>query len=247
MLCLRVKAPFGVFRTFTAGSYRPTAPFITPSAAYGLILNVAGIESRYDDGQAPMTLMRLGLPRVEVALGAVAFPEVQSIYQQLHNYPVGATGKGRAEECKGAKYNIQPARREFLSDLNAYVCLRGNAALEEQVRTGLREGTRWMPEGHPRYGIPFLGDNSFVVDVLREEPSPGPAYWYRRLIRDDAGPMEGRCRLTIWIDRADMTRTQALLYAPTKTAVSAVPEDAWTPIEPPTESPETKKKRRKVR
>lgn len=247
MLCLRVKAPFGVFRTFTAGSYRPTAPFITPSAAYGLFLNVAGIESRYDDGYLPTTLMRPGLPRVEVALGAIAFPEVQSIYQQLHNYPVGATGKERADYCKGAKYNIQPVRREFLSGLDAYVCLRGNSALEEQIRAGLREGARWTSEGRFRYGIPFLGDNSFMIDVLREEPSPGPAHWYRRLIRDDARPVDGRCRLTVWIDRADMSSTQALLYAPLKTAVSAIPEDAWTPIEPPAESPTTKKKRREAR
>lgn len=247
MLCLRVKAPFGVFRTFTAGSYRPTAPFITPSAAYGLILNVAGIESRYDDGHTSMTLMKLGLPRVEIALGAVIPPEVQLIYQQLHNYPVGTTGKERADDCKGAKYNIQPVWREFLSGLDAYICLRGNDDLEEQVRAGLREGTRGFAEGRPRYGIVFLGDNSFMVDVLQEESSPEPACWYRRLVRDDLGPGEGRCRLTVWIDRADMTRTRALLYSPLKTAVSAIPEDAWTSIEPPVESPGTKKRKRKVR
>ena len=62
MLHLRLKAPFGAFRTFTAGSYRPTAPFITPSAAYGLILNVAGIESWLDDGQAAMTLINSACP-----------------------------------------------------------------------------------------------------------------------------------------------------------------------------------------
>jgi CRISPR-associated protein Cas5t len=44
-----MEAPFAAFRTFTAGSYRPTAEFITPSAAYGLLLNVAGIEMREYD------------------------------------------------------------------------------------------------------------------------------------------------------------------------------------------------------
>src|SRR5437667_662322 len=81
MLHLRLKAPFGAFRTFTAGSYRPTAPFVTPSAAYELILNVAGIESRHDDGQAAMTLMKSGLPQVEIALGAITLPETQNISQ----------------------------------------------------------------------------------------------------------------------------------------------------------------------
>jgi CRISPR-associated protein Cas5t len=241
MLQLRLKAPFGAFRTFTAGSYRPTAPFITPSAAYGLVLNVAGIESRYDDGQAAMTLLKSGLPRVEIALGAITFPETQSIYQQLHNYPVGATGKDRVAETKGAKYNIQPVRREFLSGVDAYVCLRGNENLEGQVREGLRQGARLLCDGRPRYGIPFLGDNNLMIDVLREEPVPEEAFWYRRLA-SDLHPVPRRCRLTAWVDRADMTRTVAYLYAPTRDTAAAIPEDAWTLIIPPPESISDKRK-----
>lgn len=233
MLCLHVKAPFAAFRTFTAGAYRPTAPFITPSAAYGLVLNLAGIESRYDDGQAPMTLMRADLPRVEMALGAIRFPEVQRVYQQLHNYPVGASGKDRADACKGNKYNIQPVWREFLADIDAYICLRGNEPLEGQVRSGLRDGSRAMGD-RPRYGVPFLGDNSFMVDVLREESSPGPAYWFKRLRAHDPSPQGRRWRLSVWIDRADMTRSRAFLYAPGDTPVAVVPEEGWTLIEPPT-------------
>src|SRR5215813_7303389 len=243
MLCLRLKAPFAAFRTFTAGSYRPTAPFIIPSAAYGLILNVGGIESRYDDGHSSMTLTKPGLPRAEIALGAVRFPEVQSIYQQLHNYPVGATWKDRAKETKGAKYNIQPVRREYLADLDAYLCLRGNQELEGQVREGLHRGVRSLCEGRSRYGIPFLGDNNFMIDVLREEPALTPAYWYKRLT-NEVGPVTGRCRLTVWVDRADMTRTLAYSYAPTQDAVTEIPEEAWTLIAPPSETPASGRKSR---
>ena len=235
MLCLRVKAPFAAFRTFTAGSYRPTAPFITPSAAYGLVLNIAGIESRFDDGRTPMTLAKLGLPNVQIALGAISFPEVQSVYQQLHNYPVGTTGQEHADACKGAKYNIQPVRREFLSGLDAYVCLRGNANLEKQVSMGLQAGAQWAPVGHARYGIPFLGDNNFMIDVLKEEPSPGRAYWYRCMTKDDNDLIERQCRLTVWINRSDMSQTQTLLYAPLKDAVPEIPESAWTLLDPPAE------------
>lgn len=242
MLCLHVKAPFAAFRTFTAGFYRPTAPFITPSAAYGLVLNVAGIESRHDDGESSWTLTKPGLPVVELALGAVSFPEVQSVYQQLHNYPVGSTGKDRAAECKGAKYNIQPVRREFLSGLDAYICLRSNDALEERVRSGLREGLSWrLLDGRQRYGVPFLGDNSFMIDVLKERESPGPAYWYVRA-DNDVMSVERRCRLTVLVHREDMTRTLAYLYAPLKERESTVPEKAWTRIEPPVETPAIKKK-----
>ena len=45
MLVLYVEAPFAVFRTFSAGWYRPTATFLSPSAAYGLLLNLAGVET----------------------------------------------------------------------------------------------------------------------------------------------------------------------------------------------------------
>lgn len=234
MLHLRLKAPFGAFRTFTAGSFRPTAPFITPSAAYGLVLNIAGIESRLDDSQAPMTLTRLGLPRVEIALGAVIFPVVQTIYQQLHNYPVGSTGRDRAQQTKGTKYNIQPVQREFLSGLDAYLSIRGNESLEAQVRQGLHGGAHSLADDQPRYGIPFFGDNNFMIDFLREESTPQPAYWYRRLTRE-IDTVRGRCRLTAWVDRADMTRTVAYLYAPTEDAVSAIPENSWTAIEAPSD------------
>ena len=100
MMYLYVQAPFAACRTFTAGWYRPTATFLTPSAAYGLILNVAGIESRLREedaghgGKVPASLMRPGLPAVRLAVGAAAadggdpYPRVHTVYQQLHNYPV---------------------------------------------------------------------------------------------------------------------------------------------------------------
>src|SRR6476619_1427969 len=97
MLRLYLEAPFAVCRTFTAGWYRPTATFLTPSAAYGLLLNVAGIESRLreedeaHDGKTPASLVRRGLPGCRVALGRPAdarAPSVATVFQQLHNYPV---------------------------------------------------------------------------------------------------------------------------------------------------------------
>ena len=236
MLCLRVKASFASFRPFTAGSYRPTAPFLTPSAAYGLLLNVAAIESRYEDGKSPMTVTARELPTVELALGAVSLPAIQTLYQQLHNYPVGATGKPRANETKGNKYNIQPVRREFLSDLDAYICLRGNDWLETRVREGLRLGCRFAPEGRRRYGVPFLGDNSFLVSVLREEPSLVPAYWFVPAERDGYGSGRDLCRLTVWIDRQDMSRTVSILYHRLDEPAIAIPESAWMRI-PPLEAP----------
>jgi CRISPR-associated protein Cas5t len=238
-MCLYLEAPFAACRTFTAGAFRPTATFLTPSAAYGLILHVAGIESRLTEeeashaGTVPASLTRPGLPPVRLALGVPLapgrdpFPAVQTIYQQLHNYPVGASGSGRAESARGNKYNITPVRREFLSGLRALICLDGNADLEDRVRRGLRGE---LDSG--RYGLPFLGDNQFLLDRLAEQPLQ-PAFWYERLGEGRGGPPRPRtARLTVWIDRADLSRTRSDFYAPTETASRDIPAGAWTLLDP---------------
>jgi CRISPR-associated protein Cas5t len=226
MLCLYLKAPFAAFRPFVTGWYRPSAAFLTPSAAYGLVLNVAGVESRLDDGQSLITLQRSDLPRLRLALGALRFPIVQTIYQQLHNYPVGESGKDREAQSWGSKFNIQPVRREYLADLEGYVVVDGNERVEAAVRVGLRGG-----DGK-RYGLPFLGDNGFLVDVLREEAELRAAHWYARVM-PDAPPTEiPPSRMTIWIDRADSAGTLSALYRPTAQAHAFIPASAWTDIPP---------------
>ncbi len=144
MIRLRVEAPFAAFRPFAAGWYRPTAAFLAHSAAYGLAMNLAGVETRRDDGVSDMTVTRFGLPRARVAVGADParpLPAVQTVFQQLHNYPVGASGKERKEDAKGNKYNITPVRREFLSDVRAVVALDfldDPEEIEARVLEGLR-------------------------------------------------------------------------------------------------------------
>lgn len=232
MLQLRVRAPFAAFRTFSAGYYRPTMPFLPPSAAYGLLLNLAAIESRRDDGVSRMTLTAPGLPSARIALGAVRLPEVQTLYQQLHNYPVGASGQERQAEARGNKYNIQPIRRELLADLDAYVCLDGNPELEVRVREGLEAGGDYAPDGRRRYGLPFLGDNSFGISTLKIDSHPLPAFWLTAVERERLVEVEQVYRLTVWIDRADLSRTDTRYYSPEPLPRVTVPTAAWTTVEP---------------
>lgn len=225
MLCLYVQAPFAVFRTFTAGSFRPTAPFMTPSAAYGLLLNLAGIEMRDDDGTSEMTLIRSGLPSAMIALGALEIPLQHSAYQQLHNYPIGNTGKDHAPNTKGNKYNIAPARRSFLSNLRGYLCLKDNDELAAQVLEGLA-GNR------PRkYGLPFLGDNNFLPDRIEAVERIEPAHWFVKVEPDDKGETAANvARLTVTIDRSDMSKTQSRLFRSTDEPHSDIPNAAWVKI-----------------
>lgn len=247
MLWLRVEAPFATFRTFTAGWYRPTATFLTPSAAYGLVLNIAGIDSRLregdegHDGKTPTTLTAKGLPTLKLALGAiaqdrhgtpipfdVAFPRVQTVYQQLHNYPVGSSGKEHAKNTWGNKYNITPVRRELLTDLRAIIGIDADAATGDLIRRGLAGE-------FPRYGVPFLGDNNFMLDRAELRDEPGLAYWFSPVTADGTGPKPRTVRLTVNIDRADLSRTTSKLFAPEQEASNLPPDLAWTPVGPPSE------------
>ena len=224
-LCLEIRAPFAAFRHFAAGSFRPTAPFLTPSAAYGLLLNLAGIEMRKDDGKSAMTLISNDLPSVELAVAARQFPEAQSIYQQLHNYPVGSSGKERKPLTKGSKYNIVPVRRALLSGVDGYIALRGDSDLADRVRRGL------AGEFDSRYGLPFLGDNNFLADKINPVDTITPAHWY--CVADETLTLaDGQepTRLTITIDRADMSRTRSKLFAPTAQPVQAIPDTAWITV-----------------
>ncbi len=232
MLRLHVRAPFAAFRGFVAGSYRPTTPFITPSAAYGLLLNVAAIEMRRDDGSSAMTVTASDLPSCQLALGAIVIPQRAVLLQQLHNYPVGESGRGHADATKGNKYNIQPVHREILVDVDGYICLDGNDWLAERVRDGLNAGASFAPDGRRRYGLPFLGDNSLLLSDLAEDDAPRPAYWF--ILADRSPEVRGEAaRLQVWIDRAEMSRTESRLYERETLPQIEPPANAWTAIRPP--------------
>ncbi|CAK8713077.1 Type I-MYXAN CRISPR-associated protein Cas5/Cmx5/DevS [Candidatus Electrothrix aarhusensis] len=227
MLVLRLDAPFGVFRTFTAGSFRPTASFVTPSAAYGLLLNIAGIEMRHDDGKSVATLIRAkGLPAVDIALGARGeLPMQQSMFQQLHNYPVGNSGKEHKAAAKGSKYNITPARRAFLSGIHAYIAVRGDEELEGQIIKGL------AGETDRSYGLPFVGDNSFLPDRLEAVEEPEAARWYIPVAAEDEDEVrEDITRLTISVDRISMHNTRSSLFAPQQVPSAEIPERSWVRV-----------------
>lgn len=226
MISLRLEAPFAAFRTFTAGSFRPTAGFITHSAAYGLLLNVAGIEMRHDDGKSPTTLIKKDLPSVRIALGAVDFPSQHTLFQQLHNYPVGAdAGKKYIQGSMGNKYNITPVRRAFLSNVKAVIAIDKNKDLEDIVVEGL------AGKSQRKYGLPFLGDSNFLVDRLDKIDSAEKTYWYIGVEGGDDDFLKERItRMTITIDRADMSKTRSNLFAPVAEPTKEIPEKAWVEV-----------------
>jgi len=219
----QVRAPFAAFRWFQAGVYRATSPVMPPSSAYGLILNLGGIEIRQHVTD-PITLIRADAPALRIAIGVVTPGERCSLYQQLHTYPVGSSGAESKARTHGAKYWIAPVRREVLVGLDCIVGVQCSAAdLLDRVRKGLKGELKIK-----RYGLPFAGDNNFLIDQIQEVSVPPEATaWYARMQPDDP-PRKGSCRLTVGIDRADNSKTTSFLFGPIETASSAPPDLAWT-------------------
>ena len=224
---LHLRAPFAAFRGFQAGVYRASVPVIPPSTAYGLVLNLAGIEMR-DSTPGVTTLIRSDLPALRIAVGMISTPERNTLYQQLHSYPVGTSGKELKEKTHGAKFWITPVRRELLSGYDGMIGVQTeDGDLLAQVKRGLRGEL-----DVPRYGLPFAGDNNLLIDRIDVVDQPEPTRWYTRILPGDS-PRKGSCRLTVGINRTDNSRTSTLLCAPS-VAQSKPPDEAWTwtPSEP---------------
>lgn len=227
---LRVRAPFAAYRGFQAGVYRTTMPIMPPSAALGLVLNLAGIEMRTGLDE-PTTQIRADIPHLQLAIGAVAGSEseVCTLYQQLHSYPVGNSGKDTLKPlAKGAKFWITPVRREVLVGLDAIIGIQGFKDLFDRIRQGLRGELNSQ-----RYGLPFAGDNNFLFDRIDIINSPPLTHWYEKMEIDSA-PRKRSQRLTVGIDRLDNSKTISYLFAPTVAPSINPPKTAWiwTPKDP---------------
>ena len=88
-LFIRLQAKFAAYRYFQTGKYRATAPVITPSAAYGLLLNLAQVEMRGDTtyfGKAAITTIHEDIPFLELAVGTIKYGQIGTLYQRLHSY-----------------------------------------------------------------------------------------------------------------------------------------------------------------
>ncbi len=225
VLWLEIKAPFAAFRGFQAGVYRATSPIMPPSAAFGLVLNLAGIEMR-DLTPGVTTLIRKDLPMLEIALGTMpeTNSEVCTLYQQLHSYPVGGSGKDDLKpRTHGAKFWITPVKRELLVGFHMAIGVRSeDNGLLEKVKLGLAGEL-----DESRYGLPFAGDNNLLFDRIDILTAPPLAKWYVQM--DSKGkPMKGSYRLTVGIDRSDNSQTTSLLYAPIEEPTTDPPDEAWT-------------------
>lgn len=204
---LHIKAPFAAFRPFQSGSFRSTTPIPSPSTIYGLLLNLAGIEQRTAiDESITLIKPKNKLPQLKIAIAQVKPSETAVLSQQLHSYPVGNSGKELAKKTHGAKYWITPVRRQVLIDLELIIAIKAESEFCDRLKQGLNGELN-----ESRYGLPFAGDNNFLIDVIEILEEPKLARWYCQ-IDDHSPPSRDKCRLTTWIDRADNTKTNTKIF-----------------------------------
>jgi CRISPR-associated protein Cas5t len=225
-MVILVRGPFARYQPLSAGTYRATMKFMPHSAAYGLVLNLAGIESRLYDSKFSETQVRPDLPAARIAVGAVArFPAVQVGCQQIHNYPVGPAGKDHAPDCFGQKYNVQFSKREYLSNLSVAIAVDAAKDLLAQVRDGILGNTGYSDA---KRGVIFLGDRDFEASHVSIADEVPQAFWYRPVAREETiGDVQNSTYLTVRIDRSDSSKTVSKLFCPVPEATSKIPAEAW--------------------
>lgn len=220
MIFLHFKAPFASFRPFQSGSYRSTTPIPSYSTVYGILLNLAGIELR-DDINKPISNNRQNLPTLKIAIALLSGKSEKAVLsQQLHNYPVGNSGKELAKKTYGNKYWISPVRREVLINHEFIVGIQGDSDIETKILRGLNGELE-----ESRYGLPFAGDNNFLFDSIDIIQQPKLARWFCP-IQDHTRSHRQICRLTTWIDREDNTKTSLQVFYPTDFC-GETPDQAW--------------------
>lgn len=204
-IVLQLSAPFSAFRIFQPG-YRPVYPVIPPTAARGLFLNLAGIDT--DAGN---------VPAIDVAVGVVKAGKIGSLLQQLHSVKQtpDASDKVRRANTHGSKYHISTVRREVCTSSVFKVAMRAPAEVVELVRAGLRGEL-------PYFGVPFAGDNQFTYDRI-DEVVDDEATWYEK----SSQPKAGAVRLTTGVDFKNPKNTTSCLFSRQQ---GALPDSAWVTI-----------------
>ncbi len=224
-LWLHIRAPFASFSTLRTGTYRDTMPIMPPSAAYGLILNLAGIEMR-GSLKKSITPIRSNLPYIKLAFGRVAGcnSEISVLLQNMHSYPIGQTGKERKAKTHGNKYWIEPTYREIIINLEMMLGVKAEPKLISLVRQELEGKSE-----QPYYGFPFAGDNNFLFDRIDCLDKPLPTHWF---VRSDSNlELEpGAINLTVEIDRQNPSQTTSLLFSATQNPSTSLPDSEWLSI-----------------
>lgn len=214
MLFVYFKAPFGAFKPFQSIELHTTADFITHSAAYGLLLGLAGVDRH----------RKKDFIGAQVAIGQISKPFRGRVLQQLHKMPKQNPGQEALERAKGNKSKVDIFRRDYLCGLEGFVGLIHDE-LEVLVKKGICE-----PSSLNYWGLPFMGDNNFFIEKLEIfDTPPESSRWFEKYNGQTVSDRERLHFLSVWTDYEDYTLSNAILFALTEDQKEP-PKDAWVDI-----------------
>jgi CRISPR-associated protein Cas5t len=207
MLFIHFKAPFGAFRPFKNIELATTAPFLTYSAAYGLLLGLAGVDR----------LRKKEFCGARLALGCQELPRVGRTFQQLIR-------DKREIATNGGQLTLRPFWREVLSGLEGYIGL-DFPHLEKLVESGINN-----PASLDYWGLPFLGDNNFFLEKVDTCSHPPLCRWFYPFDGNQLSRGERLHYLSIWTDYEANVNSKGMLFALSQPQTTPAPK-AWVVVE----------------
>jgi CRISPR-associated protein Cas5t len=208
MLYIYFRAPFAAFRPFRNVELSPTAEFLTHSAAFGILLGLAGIERN----------LKKKYVGAHISIGCLRMPTVERSLQLL------IQGKRKFEIEKGGNFKLRPFVREVLCGIEGYIGLE-HTELEQLVKQGID-----APTTLDYWGIPFMGDNNFFIERLDLKGNPEPCQWLCEVGEDLHIQGQKLFYLSVWTDYVNSEKSDSrLFYLGEKT--NSPPQSAWIPIQ----------------
>jgi CRISPR-associated protein Cas5t len=237
-LIVRVTAPHAVFKMHSAGAFQGTLPVMPPSTAYGLVMNMAGINIRgeptpvrkADAGYfSTLSIDKAKCPKVSIAVGLFSVPERGVILYHAHRY-LSVLNKPDVERLGkykpyGRKNAITPTKQQFLVNYDGAIGIRAPENLIEKIMD-----TMLGRKAHG--GVLFAGSSDYLIESI--QATDKPAAWYsiltkselhKRLEKSEIPP--GLIRLPVSIDRDNCTKTLSMMFAPVETYTNNPPESSW--------------------
>lgn len=222
MLFVYFKAPFGAFKPFQSIELHSTADFITYSAAYGLLLGLAGVDCHANYQR------RRDFIGVQIAIGQIGNPLRGRVLQQLHKMPQTNPSPEVLDRAKGNKPKVDIFRRDYLRSLEGFIGLQNSEELEALVRRGINE-----PSTLSYWGLPFMGDNNFFVETLETKDRPSRCRWFYPFKEHNLGEGERLYYFSVWTDYEPNPTSSSRLFALSDVKDSLEKDDeAWISIGP---------------
>jgi CRISPR-associated protein Cas5/DevS len=174
---IRVEVPLCAFRPYASREYQDTLPVPPPATVYGMLLSLLGVPPEQKDRHRG----------AEMALAVASLAGRSRVFRNLR----------RGSDLE----DTRPDYQDLLIELTLWVWIRAGAdpsgyPLSQHIPAALA-----APTALTRYGGLSLGESSYLVDVVRLDPSPPEPLIF--VIPD----VHGFYSLPVWVDHRTRRNT----------------------------------------